>query len=297
MRRPPTLVSHALATSSSLFLYNAPGGNIDDNLLPINSNLGFALAQRGFDVWLLNFRGNYYSTNHVTLDPHVDLSYWNFTFDELISYDLPTMVDHIRLSTKSRTVQYVGYSQGTIAMFGLLSTQKKYNSIVKPFIALASDAVAGHNTPVGLPLLYALYPYFYNKIGPLNRDSLFRTIFSELCKAGVLLIVCDLALYAGLGGTIESGQLNSSRVHVYVSNESFQTSNRVVANTVQYILSEQFQKFDYGKEGNLFRYGTTFAPNYELSRITNKFIASISGSGDPVADPTDVMRLEDQTER
>ena len=34
---------------------------------PIGNSLGFVLASRQFDVWLANYRGSLYSSQHVTL--------------------------------------------------------------------------------------------------------------------------------------------------------------------------------------------------------------------------------------
>ena len=56
-------------------------GPIDD-LAP-----AFYFANRGFDVWLGNMRGNYYSREHHRLSAN-DKEFWEFSFDEMARYDL-----------------------------------------------------------------------------------------------------------------------------------------------------------------------------------------------------------------
>lgn len=52
------------------------------------------LVERGYDVWLLNVRGNKYSCYHRTLD-NLSYDYWNFSFHEMGYYDLPTSIENI----------------------------------------------------------------------------------------------------------------------------------------------------------------------------------------------------------
>lgn len=40
------------------------------------------MADNGYDVWLPNFRGNYYSRHHVSKDPNNAASgFWKFSWD------------------------------------------------------------------------------------------------------------------------------------------------------------------------------------------------------------------------
>ncbi|OQR67559.1 gastric triacylglycerol lipase-like [Tropilaelaps mercedesae] len=52
------------------------------------------MADRGYDVWLGNVRGNTYGRQHVNISPD-DRAFWEFTFDDFIAIDVPTMIDYI----------------------------------------------------------------------------------------------------------------------------------------------------------------------------------------------------------
>ena len=62
----------------------------------------------------------------------------------MIKYDVPDTIDYILANTNRRDLSYIGYSQGTLVMFGLLATRPKYNDIVKPFIALSPVVYMGN---------------------------------------------------------------------------------------------------------------------------------------------------------
>ena len=43
----------------------------------IHDSTGYLLSDAGYDVWLGNFRGNYYSMAHQELDPE-EFEFWDF---------------------------------------------------------------------------------------------------------------------------------------------------------------------------------------------------------------------------
>ncbi len=80
-------------------------------------SLAYIMANRGYDVWIGNNRGNKYSRNHIELDPNKDAQFWDFSFEEMGKYDLPAMISYIVKETGREKISYVGHSQGTSQFF------------------------------------------------------------------------------------------------------------------------------------------------------------------------------------
>ena len=62
----------------------------------------------------------------------------------------------------------------------------------------------------------------------------------------------------------------------------------------QIIEAGRFQRYDYGADENMKRYGSETPPEYDLSKIKVK-TALFTGDVDTLADPEDVEWLEDES--
>ena len=296
-KRKPVIIQHGLTGSSIDFINNSPGGGIDEKVVKnkVGNNLGFELAKRGYDVWLSNTRGNIYSRNHTTLDPEKDKKYWDFSFDEFIQYDSPAIISHVLKTTNRSKVGYIGHSQGTAIMFGLLSTQRKYNDIIEPFIALAPvTTVAYSSTPFNFLVKQR---WFRNllllKGGKFFPDSFMRFLAKRLCTRTTTNVLCENVIFFVVGGW-DSPQLNRTRVPVYAGEESLGTSSKDLVHWSQGIAGKTFNHFDYGSAGNLKKYKRPTPPEYPLEHISCKSIALFYSLQDKYADPEDVQILKNR---
>lgn len=119
----------------------------------------YLLANAGYDVWMLNFRGTYYSRKHKQLDSNKNATYWNFSIDELGYYDVAASIDYVLNKTKQDKIYLAGYSMGSCASLILLSQRPEYNHKVRFFINFAPLAYSKRGLHSFLTTPMLLLPY------------------------------------------------------------------------------------------------------------------------------------------
>lgn len=74
---------------------------------------------------------------------------------------------------------------------------------------------------------------------------------------------------------------------VYTAQANFALSRKNLAHLVQFIVYDEFAKFDYGPAGNQLVYGREDPPEYDLRCITNRSVALIYSKNDEWASVED----------
>lgn len=111
-----------------------------------------------------NVRGNTYSRNHTTLNPDTNPQFWEFSWHEMGTIDLPQTIDYILEQTGAESVYYCGHSQGTTIFYVMVSEKPEYNKKVKVHISLAPIGYVSH---MKSPLLKVLA--FWHKTGSVSK--------------------------------------------------------------------------------------------------------------------------------
>ncbi|KAF2890007.1 hypothetical protein ILUMI_16166, partial [Ignelater luminosus] len=237
------------------------------------NSLGFILADRGYDVWLANYRGSRWSRKHIKLNPDVDKKeFWDWSFHDIGLYDLPAFIDYILHATKQEKLFYIGHSQGTSNFFVLNSEKPEYNKKFRLMVGLAPVAyLSNAKTPivyflatyrnqiqafVDRYLLYELLPY----------SPLLATLAQTFCNDNSpFQNVCASIIYTTFG---YSNQFNKSMIPVILSNTPAGGSYKHWRHVTQIYLSGKVPKYNYGEKENLRKYGQPNPPEDNMSKIT-----------------------------
>lgn len=186
------------------------GSSADWILLGPTKSLPYILVDIGYDVWMANARGNYYSRGHIR--KAVDSKeFWRFSFQEMGEFDLAAGIDYIRALKKSNdSIDYIGHSMGATALLVLLSTTPRYNQYLRIGILLA-PLVFMNNVEGPLKVVTSLSTnppdQLLNVIGRtefLPSRKVPKRVAAKYCK-GPLLFCCN-PLYFISGGIPQDDQ-------------------------------------------------------------------------------------------
>lgn len=253
--------------------------------------LPYMLADTGYDVWLLNARGNRYSRMHTNKSKE-RTDFWDFSFHEMGVYDLPAVITYISEITNKAELNYVGHSMGGTALLVLLSRIPEYNFILRSAILLAPLVFMYH---VKGPI--RLLTDFYNRNGQSSLNFLGQTDFlpdglfpeqivERYCKGEERLCLNPLLLLANGGRELVSEEI----IENILSHTPAGGSVKTIIHYVQLVKSGYFQMYDYGASNNIRKYGNSTAPFYDLTKVTVP-MAFFSSPADWLSTRSDLQTL------
>ncbi|XP_055848158.1 gastric triacylglycerol lipase-like [Episyrphus balteatus] len=246
------------------------GSSVDFVILR-NESLGLNLSDLGFDVWFLNFRGNFNSRKHVKLNPDVLVGkFWDFSFPELGTKDLPAVIDFIRNETGQDEIQFIGNSQAAAALFVLCIEKEEYQKYIKsahlmsPVVYVNKlDSVTLKVGSKAIALIQPLPSLAANTEFRPN-GTITKLVGNAFCNDEPRILCSDiLFVLAGFNNiTVEPSILGD-----VLGTTPAGLSTKCLLHYFQLHDSKKFCQYDYGLVGNLRRYNSRNPPEYDLSKI------------------------------
>nr|AJP06315.1 LIP1 [Pinus tabuliformis] len=282
-QKGPLLLNHGVLNGGDAWVLNSPD--------EFDVSPAFVLADAGYDVWIGNARTTRYSYGHEKLTEE-DEAYWDWSFDELAAFDLPSMM-YLVHNVTNKKIHYIGHSQGTQSALAALS-EGKLIDIVNKVALLAPVAYDSH---IWTPLLAGAAVLHLDQLVKMLGFNKFSTKTPQgkqyvdlICQEGNL--DCDKDYVTAFTGT--NCCFNYSKFPFYDQYETQSTSTKNLVHLAQLYRADKFQKYDYGAAENNQRYNSIYPPAYDLSKVPTQNLLLVYGGLDPLADLVDVQRLKNE---
>ncbi|XP_014213551.1 lipase 3-like [Copidosoma floridanum] len=289
-KKPVVLCIHGLLAASDVWVLRGP-----------DKDLAFMMVDAGYDVWLMNTRGNYYARRHKKLVPKEE-KFWRFSWHESGVYDLRSTIDYVISSTGAEKVSLIGHSMGTTISLVLLSEKPEYNAKVNVMLSFAPIAIFTHFVPGPIGTIAVRYGRQLQKtfktlgvheIFPRNPSML--AAYVTFCQMPRIELLCQ-TLMLNLAGLLKNNYFDAIDINMmpkvlqhYPQGSSLET----LLHYRQIMLSGKFRQYDFGRDGNYIRYKNATPPEYHLERITIPIILYY-GMNDAYTTEGDVLALLDK---
>lgn len=282
--KPVVLLIHGLFAASDIWILRGPG-----------KDLAYLLCDEGYDVWLLNTRGNFYGKRHKRLSPK-ESKFWRFSWHESGVHDAAATIDYILKTTGLEKLSLLGHSMGTTIELVLLSMKPAYNEKVNVVLSFAPVAIFTHVLPGLVSTLGIRYGKQLQKTFQLlgmheifPRSSSAVGVYSSLCEGPRIEYFCR-KLFFNLIGLTNADNFDTNMIPTMLKHFPQGTSIETVLHYRQIIISGKFSQYDFGPERNVILYKNMTPPEYSLENITSPVILYY-GPNDAYTTREDVMVL------
>ncbi|XP_025996194.1 lipase 3 [Solenopsis invicta] len=281
-KKKVVFILHGIMLSSDNWVLYGPG-----------KDLAFLLADQGYDVWIGNMRGNTYCRSHANMTVY-DPKFWQYSFHEVGTKDLPAMFDYIFNHTKQKDLYYIGYSMGGTSLFVLLSIKPEYNTKIKMAICLAPPVFHMEATFTvkemfnRLPILKEILgKHEIYDFAPQSLTTV--TVARMLCNDNAITQVICIAVFFFIAGP-DPKQLNTTTLPDIISHCPAGTSIQTLEHYHQNMLMNDFRNYDYGIAENYKRYKQEMPPRYDLKKVTAPIIL-FSAENDMLVPEKNILEL------
>lgn len=211
--------------------------------------------------------------------------YWNFSYEEMGSRDLPATIDYILLNSSRSKLDYVGFSQGTTMFFVMASMQPKYNEKINHAVLLAPVAWVSNLKYPFIDILtqnLQQLALVADRLGIYNlfpNSPLLNLYHAQVCnETSPARVLCDVEYYISYG-LRDIKNLLPSKIPAIASHIPAGTSTKNFVHFMQGYASKKFQRYNYyDLEENDNVYGSPKPPVYNVSSTSAPISLFVSES-------------------
>ncbi|XP_063703630.1 lipase 3-like [Culicoides brevitarsis] len=278
----PILLMHGIVQSAAVWVYDGPG-----------RSLAMLLSDAGYDVWMLSARGTTVSSQHRNLSPEEE-NYWDFSFHDIATKDLPATVDYILRKTGHESLHYVGHSQGGTVFVAFMAFLPEYNAKIRSSYLLAPATFMQNVQGVFTGILDFLFEHKL-EVAEAMRNAKFYAlklrqpfITEMLPSICVNNFLCNLVRDVILGPS--SAQLDDRMsTHDMMKYTFDNIAIKQLFHFIQLIYTDKFQLYDMVPNNRDF-YGSDKIPEYNLTNL-NIPLTVFYGTKDVLVNATDVEKF------
>ncbi|KAK9077380.1 hypothetical protein SSX86_005717 [Deinandra increscens subsp. villosa] len=276
--KPPVLLQHGVLMDGGTWVLNSR-----------DESLGFILADGGFDVWIANTRGTNFSRGHTSLSPS-DPAYWEWSWDELVAYDLPASIRFVHDQT-GQNLHYIGHSLGTLIAFSAFSKDQTLN-MLRSAVLLSPIAYLGQMSSTlaraGADAFLGETMYWLGVHEFAPRGEAVAGLLSVICMNPGSDCSDLMTSFTGPNCCVDSSMTDR-----FLEHEPQSTSTKNMIHLAQMIRTGTITMYDYGNANDNERhYGQATPPVYDMGSIPKDFPMYLSyGGADELSDVQDVKTL------
>nr|XP_056705247.1 lipase member M-like [Euleptes europaea] len=253
---PAVLLVSGLITDSKCWIMNTP-----------NNSVGFALADAGYDVWMINCRGTTWSRRHQNLTTEQE-EFWDFSFHEMGIYDIPAAIKFILRKTKQEALYYIGHSQGgTLGMITFSVLPELAPKVKLVMLFAPSYTMVGTSGPsrLFLSLPDGFIRFMWGKKEFCLFPQKMKPVNAKFCSTTIIDKICVQFISIGFGSNEKN--INVSRMDVYAGIFPDSTSVKTMVHWAQVTKSREFKYFDYDSKNEAV-YNMPTPPFYKVEDMT-----------------------------
>lgn len=245
----PVLVVHGIATNK--FVMD----------LDRRHSLPYYLKLRGYDVFAVSLRGCGRSYHESPT------RYEDFTFDDIVKYDVPAMIEKVKKITGSDRISYVGHSMGAMILYShfCISEHKKDVEGIAAFVSLGGPGNLNH---IGITL-----------IGMLSRFPRARKMLDLKFGASILAPLAG-ELYTPIDEVLYNPNTTSSR-----------TVKKIMKNAIENVSDGVTEQFMHWIETKRMHSLNGFYDYVQLQKKISVPSLFIAGEKDVIATPESVRSV------